>query len=94
MVQACLYWCLFEVILFLILCVFEGQFLNKQDLVFEVKLQINCGLVSLVFGYCDCCCDGGKTKSTPSLGFRLRLEFDKNSNLPVGDVFHCRIFLN
>ena len=27
---------------------------------------------------CDCCCDcdGGKTKSTPSLGFRLRLEFD------------------
>ena len=24
-----------------------------------------------------CCCDGGKTKSTPSLGFRLRLEFDK-----------------
>ena len=27
---------------------------------------------------CDCdCCDGGKTKSTPSLGFRLRLEFDK-----------------
>ena len=29
---------------------------------------------------CDCCdCDGGKTKSTPSLGFRLRLEFDKNA---------------
>ena len=26
---------------------------------------------------CDCCdCDGGKTKSTPNLGFRLRLEFD------------------
>ena len=26
---------------------------------------------------CDCCCDGEKTKSTPSLGFRFRLEFDK-----------------
>ena len=27
---------------------------------------------------CHCCCDceGGKTKSTPSLRFRLRLEFD------------------
>ena len=25
------------------------------------------------------CFDGGKTKSTPNLGFRLRLEFDKNS---------------
>ena len=25
---------------------------------------------------CDCDCDGGKTKSTPNLGFRLRLEFD------------------
>ena len=30
---------------------------------------------------CDCCdcCDGGKTKSTPSLGFRLRLEFDNKT---------------
>ena len=28
---------------------------------------------------CDCDCDGGKTKSTPSLGFRLRLEFDNNA---------------
>ena len=37
-----------------------------------------------------CCCDGGKTKSTPNLGFRLRLEFDKNNflslvNAPQGD---------
>ena len=32
---------------------------------------------------CDCCdCDRGKTKSTPSLGFRLRLEFDKNPRNP------------
>ena len=30
---------------------------------------------------CHCCCDGGKTKSTPSLGFRLRLEFDKNNKI-------------
>ena len=30
---------------------------------------------------CDCCCDGGKTKSTPSLGFRLRLEFDNIAEL-------------
>ena len=28
----------------------------------------------------DSDCDGGKTKSTPSLGFRLRLEFDKKKN--------------
>ena len=28
--------------------------------------------------HCHCCCDGGKTKSTPNLGFRLRLEFDNN----------------
>ena len=45
------------------------------------------GLVCLVWfgrlenlsGGCHCCdcCDGGKTKSTPSLGFRLRLDFDK-----------------
>ena len=27
---------------------------------------------------CCCSCDRGKTKSTPSLGFRLRLEFDNN----------------
>ena len=31
-------------------------------------------------GHCHCC-DGGKTKSTPSLGFRLRLEFDKNNKI-------------
>ena len=31
---------------------------------------------------CHCCdCDWGKTKSTPSLGFRLRLEFDKNLSI-------------
>ena len=30
-------------------------------------------------GHC-CDCDGGKTKSTPSLRFRLRLEFDNDEN--------------
>ena len=36
------------------------------------------GRLENLSGGCHCCdcCDGGKTKSTPSLGFRLRLEFD------------------
>ena len=36
------------------------------------------------WGNCSCSssCDRGKTKSTPSLGFRLRLEFDKIANGP------------
>ena len=37
---------------------------------------------NLNWGCCHCCCcDGGKTKSTPSLNFGLRLEFDKNKTI-------------
>ena len=49
---------------------------------------------------CDCDCDGGKTKSTPSRGFRLRLEFDnKDGAYPVAshltdDYYDCLIYLH
>ena len=69
------------------------------ELSFPTKFQTSKTSPSLKFWWgnccsccCSSCCDRGKTKSTPSLRFRLRLEFDNKYEL-INHIWTVMLFV-